>query len=322
MLVEHTSGNMLPLAQVDYDDLIAFPNPAGGWTYSLHGNGWPGPRYGYRIDTASNTVTFIFAHKVIIQAVYPSPATTRYQGRFRGRIYRLYNSICPVIQDYDEKTDWVDSVTSLDNASNEFIGFFISNGISENSLYNLTSTGSIEGRSYGSGHWVNHQAYATFNGNLYPTRLQPGTAYETRRDDQTDNLKVLKAMLMLYNATIFTDPLGRIVLKNKNVYSTNTIDIEDKDIVSFIIKRGNQEKPQIEEIDILAGDTTQLQGIIKNRLIDFYDSKWSIEAVIDQLSKYDLSLQSRIRIQDKVYAITELERDFNKVEYKVKAWLL
>jgi hypothetical protein len=40
-----------------------------------------------------------------------------------------------------------------------------------------------------------------------------------------------------------------------------------------------------------AGDTSQLQGIIKNRLIDFYDSKWSIEAVIDQLSKYDLSLR-------------------------------
>lgn len=129
-------------------------------------------------------------------------------------------------------------------------------------------------------------------------------------------------MLMLYNATIFTDTIGRIVLKNKDAYSTNTIDIEDKDIVSFIIKRGNQEKPQIEEIDILAGDTTQLQGIIKNRLIDFYDSKWSIEAVIDQLSKYDLSLQARIRIQEKVYAITELERDFNKDEYKVKAWLL
>lgn len=127
---------------------------------------------------------------------------------------------------------------------------------------------------------------------------------------------------MLYNATIFTDTIGRIVLKNKDAYSTNTIDIEDKDIVSFIIKRGNQEKPQIEEIDILAGDTTQLQGIIKNRLIDFYDSKWSIEAVIDQLSKYDLSLQARIRIQEKVYAITELERDFNKDEYKVKAWLL
>ncbi|HNQ44367.1 MAG TPA: hypothetical protein PKI59_08045 [Candidatus Cloacimonadota bacterium] len=92
--------------------------------------------------------------------------------------------------------------------------------------------------------------------------------------------------------------------------------------MSFIIKRGNQEKPQIEDIDIFAGDTTQLQGIIKNRLIDFYDSKWSIETIIDQLAKYDLSLQSKIRIQTKIYAITELERDFIKDEYKVKAWLL
>lgn len=317
-----TSGNMLTLAQVDYDDLIEFPNPTGGWTYSLHANGWPSPRYGYRIDTASNTVTFIFAHKVIIQAVYPSPATTRYQGRFRGRIYRFYNSICPVIQDYDEKTDWVDSLSSLDNASNEFIDFFISNGVSESSLYSMVSGGVIDGKGYGSGHSINHQVYATFNGNLYPTRLQPGTAYETYKDDQTDNIKVLKAMLMLYNATIFTDTIGRIVLKNKDAYSTNTVDIEDKDVVSFIIKRGNQEKPQIEEIDIFAGDTSQLQGIIRNRLIDFYDSKWSIEVVIDQLSKYDLSLQSRTRIQDKVYAITEIEKDYIKDEYKVKAWLL
>jgi hypothetical protein len=186
----------------------------------------------------------------------------------------------------------------------------------------MVSGGVIDGKGYGSGHSINHQVYATFNGNLYPTRLQPGTAYETYKDDQTDNIKVLKAMLMLYNATIFTDAIGRIVLKNKDAYSTNTIDIDDKDVVSFIVKRGNQEKPQIEEIDILAGDTTQLQGIIKNRLIDFYDSMWSIEAVIDQLSKYDLLLQSRIRIQDKIYAITETEKDYIKDEYKVKAWLL
>jgi len=65
-----------------------------------------------------------------------------------------------------------------------------------------------------------------------------------------------------------------------------------------------------------------LQGIIKNRLIDFYDSKWSIEAVIDQLSKYDLSLQSKIRIYNQVYAITELERNYVDDEYKLKAWLL
>lgn len=91
-------------------------------------------------------------------------------------------------------------------------------------------------------------------------------------------------------------------------------------MVFFIIKRGNPEKPQISSLDIMAGDTTQLQGIIKNRLIDFYASKWSIEAIFDRLSKFDLSsprYASRIRL-----AITELERNYIDDEYKVKAWLL
>jgi len=71
-----------------------------------------------------------------------------------------------------------------------------------------------------------------------------------------------------------------------------------------------------------SGNTTQQQGIIKDYLIGFYDSKWSLETTIDQLTKYNLSLQSKIRIQTKVYAITEIERDYINDEYKVKAWLL
>ncbi len=129
-------------------------------------------------------------------------------------------------------------------------------------------------------------------------------------------------MLMLYNATIFTNAAGQIILKNKDAYSTTIIDIADEDVVSFVVKRGNQENPDIKTIDVLAGDTTQLQGLIKDYLIDFYDSKWSVDTTIDQLSKYNLSLQSKIRIKTKVYAITELERDYINDEYKVKAWLL
>jgi hypothetical protein len=89
-----------------------------------------------------------------------------------------------------------------------------------------------------------------------------------------------------------------------------------------VVKRSNQEKPDIKTIDVLAGDTTQLQSIIKDYLIDFYDSKWSLDVTIDQLSKYNLILQSKIRIRTKVYAITELERNYIDDEYKVSAWLL
>ena len=127
---------------------------------------------------------------------------------------------------------------------------------------------------------------------------------------------------MLYNATIFSNPQGQIVFRNKDAYTSAVIDIDADDIVSFVTKRCNPEKPEINCLDILAGDTTQLQSIIKDYLIDFHDSKWSCEAVIDNLSKYNLTLQSKIRIQNKVYAITELERNYQDDEYKVKAWLL
>lgn len=316
-------GSALTIVHVDFDDLLAFPNPPGGWTYSYHNSGWPGPYWGYLIDTPGNKATFAFAYKNVIQATYPSPAATRYQSRFRGKVYRFYNGICPVVSEYDEKTDWVEDLTSLDNAYNEFLSFFTDNGITSTTLMSgLSSTGSLDGRSYGSGQYVNHWIEAHCHGNIFPNRIQPGKSYETNKEEQTDNLKTLQTMLMFYNATIFTNASGQIILKNKDAYSTAIVDIADEDVISHVTKRGNQEKPDIKTIDVLAGDTTQLQGIIKDYLIGFYDSKWSLETTIDQLSKYSLSLQSKIRIRNQVYAITELERDYINDEYKVKAWLL
>lgn len=317
------SGNALTIAHIGFDDLLAFPNPTHGWTYSYDGSGWPGPQWGYLIDTIANRMSFVFAYKKVIKATYPSPATTRYQGRYRGRVYKFFNNICPVVVEYDEKTDWVENLASLENATNEFIGFFTGNGISESTLYNgLVSVGSIDGRSYGSSQYVNHWIEAHFHGNLFPAKLHPGKAYVNYTDEQTDNIKVLQAMLMLYNATTFSNPQGQIVFKNKDAYSSTVIDIDADDVVDFVTKRGNPEKPQISSLDILTGDTSQLQNLIKDYLIDFHDSKWSCEATIDQLSKYNLTLQSKIRIQNQIYAITELERNYIDDEYKVKAWLL
>ena len=317
-----SSGNALEIAHIDFDDLIAFPNPTGGWTYSYHSSGWPGPYWGFRIETAINRISFIFAYKKVLKATYPSPATTKYQGRYRGRIFTFYNNICPVIIEYDERTDWVDDLPSLDNAHNEFISFFTGHGITEAILYSLPSVGVLNGRAYGSSHYVDHWTAAHFTGNLFPAYLQPGKSYETNKEEQTENLKVLKAMLLLYNATVYTNASGTIIFKNKDAYSTNIIEIDDEDVINFMVKRGNPEKPEIASIDMLAGDTTQLQTYIQDYLIDFHDSKWSCEATIDQLNKYSLTLQSKIRIKDQIYAITEVERDYINDEYKVKAWLL
>ncbi len=317
------TADLITIAHIDFDDLIAFPNLTGGWTYTYDSTGWPGPIWGYLFDMVSFRARFVFAYKKIIKATYPSPATTRYQGRYRGRIFTFYNNICPVVIEYGEKTDWVEDLASLSNAHNEFLGFFLEHGIPENTLYNnLVSGGLIEGRAYGSSQYVNHWIEAHFHGNLFPARLSPGKAYENYSDEQTDNIKALQAVLMLYNATIFSNPQGQIVFTNKDAYTSAIIDIDADDVVSFVSKRGNPEKPEITCLDILAGDTTQLQSRIKDYLIDFHDSKWSCEATIDQLSKYNLTLQSKIRIQNQIYAITELERNYTDDEYKVKAWLL
>lgn len=317
------SGDPLTLLHVDFDDIRRFPDPPGGWTYSHHNSGWPAPYYGYRVDALSNTITFVFAHKVHIQATYPSPATTKYQGRYRGRIYRFYNAICPVVFDYDAKTDWADDTETLDNAYNEMLSWFQDKGINQNTLMSgLTSTASLDGRSYGSSQYVNTWVEAQCHGNVFPSRIQPGKSYETFKQENTENLKAMQAMLMLYNATIYSDALGRIILKNKDAYSANLTDIEDDDVLSFVVKRGNQEAPDMSVIEILAGDTTHLKDLIKNYLIGFHDSKWSCEATIDQIGKYALALQSRIRINGVVYAITEIDKDHVNDEYKVKAWRL
>ena len=110
--------------------------------------------------------------------------------------------------------------------------------------------------------------------------------------------------------------------RTRMLIASAVIDIDADDVVDFVTKRGNPEKPQISSLDILTGDTTQLQNLIKDYLIDFHDSKWSCDTTIDSLSKYNLTLQSKIRIKDQIYAITEVERDYINDEYKVKAWLL
>jgi hypothetical protein len=260
----------------------------------------------------------MFLHKVVIHADYGTGGDGYYQCRLRGRIVRIFNGICPVVQEYDSQTGW-DTLEAVDNMDG-LISFFTDKGIAESTLDELISGDTIHGRTYDSNQTPDHQVVATFSGNIYPSYLQPGQAYINYTSEHTGMMKVLRAMLMLYNATLYTDAQGRIILANKGAYSNNIIDIEDRDVVSFVLKRTSQEEPKVSELDVLAGDTTQLQEIIKGELMGFYESRWSIDAVIDQLAKYDLALQSKIRIRDQVYAITELAQDYEKDEYKVKAW--
>lgn len=308
------------IARVEYDDMRLLPINTAVWSYGYHATSWGTPLFGYIIYAPSNRVSFIFAHKVVIVA--SDGGGEAYQMRLRGRIYDFYNSICPVVEEYDQKTGWIYDTDGLESPYNEMLAFFSKNGISAASLNSLSVGGTIDGRAYGRSHLVNNWVEATCYGNLYPSKIQLGKGYETNQDEDTENIKALQAMLMFYNATVYTDAFGRIILANKGTYSATVVEIDDDDVVSMSVKRGNQEVPDMGTLDVLAGETEQLQKLIRQHLIAFYGNKWSIDVVIDQLSKYDLALQDKIQIRDKVYAITELERDYVNDEYKVKAWEL
>lgn len=308
---------MLDIATVEYDDMLVLPPATTNYTCSLHENTWPAPMFGYYFGI--NNIYFAFYHKVIIQADYAVVEPNLYQCRLRGRIYKFYNGICPASYEYDHRTGWGE-LEDVDNTDG-LTDFFKENG-TEYMLGNLVSGGIVDGRAYGTAHWVGQQVYANFTGNIYPSRLKAGQTYIEGGDEHTNCLKVTQAMLMLYNATIYTDATGRIYLVNKDASSEVIINIEDRDVVSFVTKRRNQEEPKVSEIDVLAGDTTQLQKIIRQRLIGFYDGRWIIDATIDKLSKYNLKLQDKIRIKDHIYALIEVGRDYEKDEYKVKAWRL
>lgn len=315
-----SSGNPLQLVHIDYDDML--PAAVGGWTYSFDSSGWAAPRFGYILDVLSNTIKFVFAFRAHIKAVHQG-YSTQYQAKFRGRIYRFYNGICPVVEEYEEKSEWNTDPSTFENAYNEFLNFFSKYGINQDTLMNgLNGSASFDGRNYNSGHCINHWVEAECYGNILPSHLHPGKSYETYKQENTDNLKALQAILMIYNATIFTNEAGQIILKNKNAFATDIIDIADDDVISFITKRVNQETPDTSVIEVLAGDTTHLAGLIKEYLIDYHSGKWSCETTIDQISKYNLKLQSKICIKEVVYAITEIERDYVNDEYKVKAWVL
>jgi len=308
------------IARVEYDDMRLLPVNAGGWTYSYHASSWATPLFGYIIYAPSNRITFVFAHKVVVTA--SDGGGEAYQMRLRGRIYDFYNSICPVVDEYEQKTGWIYDSDGLVSPYNELLAFFSQNGISAANLNSLSVGGTIDSRAYGRSHLVNNWAEATCYGNLYPSRLQLGKGYETNQDEATENLKAIQAMLLFYNATLYTDAIGRIILANKGSYSSTVVEIDDDDVVSMSIKRGNQEVPDMSNLDVLSGDTERLRTLIRQHLIAFYGNKWSIDVVIDRLDKYDLALQGKIQIRDVVYAITEIERDYINDEYKVKAWQL
>jgi len=260
-----------------------------------------------------------------------------HQGEYRqikiyGRRYKFYNHICfHQLTDYDinDKTDSndEDDIEELEAERLEICS----------SYYTSTSwigkaSHDIDGRNYsfvinpedlpvnGSQN-VTETKYLEFTGNAIPYNVYPKGFYELGGED-TERLKVLKAVLMLHNLTIISEPYGTIKLVNKNEVSNDTTAINAADVVEFKIKRLNRSIPTISTLDCLLGNVTILKNIISEYYIDFFSQIWELTATIDSLSKYSLSLFDQIQINGILYRITEVQRNPKADEYKVKAWEL
>ncbi len=254
------------------------------------------------------------------------------QIRVYGRIYRFYNHIGYLqLTDYDinEKTDVYDA-DDLDELEEERLE--ICNGYYGTTSWIGNASLDIEGRHYGfiinpedlptnGSQNVTETKYLEFTGNAIPYNIYPKGFYEFGGED-TERLKVLKAVLMLHNLTLISDPNGTIRMVNKNDSSNIIVAIDSTDVVEFKVKRLNRSIPDVSTLDILIGDTTMLKSIISEYYIAFFSQIWELSVTIDNLLKYQLSLFDQIQINGITYRITEIQRDAKADEYKIKAWEL
>ncbi len=247
--------------------------------------------------------------------------SNRKKVKILGRKWIFYNTICPVedsIQAVDEESDWFDVQADCDEFIEANTVFYQQAVVTE--LY-------AKGKVYSTTLTDNDLFYntareeipVTFTGNAIPESIFPKGFYQNG-NEQTERLKVLKAVLMLHHLTIITDNAGTLYLINKAEVNNTLINIADQDIIEFKKKRINRSVPDTSVLDVLLGDITKLKELISAYYLEYFSGIWEIEVCIDNLNKYDLHLFDKLQIQGLQYKITELQRDTVNDEYLIKGW--
>jgi len=254
------------------------------------------------------------------------------QFKVYARTYRFYNNICMMQitdADVDDKSGRIDSshTEELESLKEEIMADYLDSDALENThtlitngnnySFNIPESDIIHG--YESWESASEYIDVLFTGNVIPYNIHPKGFYNSG-GESTEQLKVLKAILMLHNLTIISVPEGTIKLFNKADFNNNLIAIEKTDIIDFKRKRVNRDIPETSTLDCLLGDLTLLKSIILDSYSNFLSQIWKLTATIDNLEKYNISLFDRIQIEDKQYKVTEIQRDTGNDEYKVKAW--
>lgn len=321
----HPSSEPVTLLDCDYTDMRQFPAQSQAWTYA-YVEPW-GPFWGWSLDTPINIPRFFFANIVTIKGTWMGSDETiyRYKRRFRGRRAKFYNSTCPHLDEYDASTDWLESLEdpAAVNAMNEFEAWVDSVGMTLSALGGspgLPSGLVVGDQVYTTSAYANQRVLAQWCGNIYPPRLFPGERYTKYTESFTNSLNTLQAMLLVYNATLYVDAAGTIILTRKDPPATGAIAIATRDILALSISRADLEQPDMSALDILAGETEGMQERLKALHAGFYGSLWQADVEIIGLDKYDIKLFSVLTIEGDDYYAVEVERDYINDIYKVRAW--
>ncbi len=284
--------------------------------FSLHLHSrWTAAQIGFNGTSPS----FAFAYMRVIEREKISDSTLTYMGRYKGRVYIYFNKICPLIYEYDEETDWVESIDELGDPLSEFYAFFAEHGINEVALFNLNAGHTSGSDTFTTAH-TSGSDDVVFTGNVLPTQMKLKSG--DTEVMEVSLMSLLKAMLLLYNATLL-DNLGTISLANKGSFTGEPLAIDPTDITKMTKKRVAADTIDFSLLKVLQGDTTVLGEILQQYYNDLLSNKWEYSITIDDLSKYgSIDLFTKISFSGATYGMVEVQPDRVNDEINVVGWEL
>lgn len=313
-----TYATMIPLISWDLSEMNTLPPNTGGFSYEWNAYSYVTPKAGYIVYEEANHVIFFLAHLKVIKAT-SGEYQEQYKARYKAAIVRYFNNICAKTVEITGETEWGAYQHDVTDAA--FLQFFVDNGFAAEVFVGLPSSVTLLTRTNFQWYYTNNIVTSVFRHQVLPLHLHPGLYYTKNEGTElTPCIKVLQAMLMLYNATLVAAASGTVALVNKQPTATDPIAIADSHIVSFSRSRERAELPDTSILEVLAGDTTILQGMVKDYLLQYAGFRWKANITIDNLNAYALSLHSYIIIRDVHYYIVELGKDYINDEYNVIAW--
>lgn len=316
-------NNPLVVAEFDITGLGYLPPNGFGYTYSFV-DAW-GPRWGWFVEPITQVPTFLMVQIVTIKAA--GAAGNQYYLRVRARLARVFNNVCPEIEEYDENPGWVaedDFAERKNLALGELDKWLRQWGVTYAGVAGspgLPHQWEMGDRGYGYDFEPGVRVMATFYGRLVPAKLHPGKAVVEATSEKTNCLELLQAMMWLNCATITSDAQGTLYLRAvpQGAAGEPTV-ILDKDILEMRVARSEYGTDTEATLDVLAGDTELLAEQVQAWHDGLQRGRWEAEASL--AGDYALELGQKVRLRGANWMVTSVGEDLAQGVKRIRAWKL